>query len=63
MKPMKFSSERPVYLPLPYVNVMRESTFRGLGYRDEMDRKFISFRDLYRVLAFGPPGDYVLEGA
>lgn len=44
------------------VVVIPESAFAN-GRMDETERRSIKFSDLYEVLSFGPPGEYVLRGA
>lgn len=45
------------------VSVERESVYRLRRYRDETQRVFIEFKDLYRILSSGPAGEYILVGA
>lgn len=45
------------------VTVIPESTYRENRFRDETHRTHIGVDDLYRVLANGPAGEYILIGA
>lgn len=55
----------PINKPKGEIIVIPESRWleQSRWYRDEIERQYITFDELYAVLDHGWPGQYILQGA